>query len=152
MNTEQTAGKGKSSALVKVLYVAAIVMAVIFVYTLIDNILYFRDYITSYGMTFGDMWRDGVRYILSGSFGYIAYALILLAAGSILKMLQGDRPAKVTAEGAEEPQLAKAEEPAEVKEDVKAEAAEIAEKIVAGAEAASEEETEEKSDSDKEDK
>ena len=42
----------------------------------------------SYGLSFGDMWSYAVQYVLSSSVSYIAFGLLLFAAGRILDVLQ----------------------------------------------------------------
>ena len=70
-----------------VLYAVAAVLAVIFVYMLIVNIMYISSYTVSYGMTFSDMWQEAVQYIVTGSVSYFVYAVLVFAAGKIIDKL-----------------------------------------------------------------
>ncbi len=80
-------GKKKGRGLAKFLYVVAAVLAVIFVYMLIVNILYISSYTASYGMSFSDMWQEAVQYIVTGSVSYFVYAVLVFAAGKIISMM-----------------------------------------------------------------
>lgn len=77
-----------NSGLAKFLYVVAAVLAVIFVYMLIVNIMYISSYTASYGMSFSDMWQEAVQYIVTGSVSYFVYALLVFAAGKIVSIVQ----------------------------------------------------------------
>ena len=76
-------GNGRS-VIAKVMYAASALLAVIFIYMLIEAITYIGDYMASYGMAFGDMWSDAIQYVLSSSISYLVFALLLFAAGKIL--------------------------------------------------------------------
>lgn len=76
-------GNGRS-VIAKVMYAASALLAVIFIYMLIEAIAYIGDYMASYGMAFGDMWSDAIQYVLSSSISYLVFALLLFAAGRIL--------------------------------------------------------------------
>lgn len=76
-------GNGRS-VIAKIMYAASALLAVIFIYMLIEAIAYIGDYMASYGMAFGDMWSDAIQYVLSSSISYLVFALLLFAAGKIL--------------------------------------------------------------------
>lgn len=78
----------KGSGLAKFLYVVAAVLAVIFVYMLIVNIMYISSYTVSYGMSFSDMWQEAVQYIVTGSVSYFVYAVLVFAIGKIVSIVQ----------------------------------------------------------------
>ena len=76
-------GNGRS-VIAKIMYAASALLAVIFIYMLIEAITYIGDYMASYGMAFGDMWSDAIQYVLSSSISYLVFALLLFAAGKII--------------------------------------------------------------------
>ena len=76
-------GNGRS-VIAKIMYAASALLAVIFIYMLIEAIAYIGDYMASYGMAFGDMWSDAIQYVLSSSISYLVFALLLFAAGKII--------------------------------------------------------------------
>lgn len=134
MSTGKVSSKGKSSKLVTVMYVAAALMAAMFIYMAVSAVTYINNYAASYGLGFGDMLGDGIQYILSSSVNYLVYGLILFALGKILDILQKgkceaaeEQPALsvgiITGEekAAEMPELQQFEEP-EAKEEETAEA------------------------------
>ncbi len=88
MNGEAVNTGKKGSGLAKFLYVVAAVLAVIFVYMLIVNIMYISSYTASYGMSFSDMWQEAVQYIVTGSVSYFVYAVLVFAAGKIVSIVQ----------------------------------------------------------------
>ena len=88
MNGEAVNTGKKGSGLAKFLYVVAAVLAVIFVYMLIVNIMYISSYAASYGMSFSDMWQEAVQYIVTGSVSYFVYAVLVFAAGKIVSIVQ----------------------------------------------------------------
>lgn len=94
MSTGKDSAKGKSSKLAVVMYVGAVVSAVIAIYMVVTSVSYINGYAASYGMGFGDMWADGIQYILTNSVSYIVYALVLLGLGKILDILQKGKPAE----------------------------------------------------------
>lgn len=77
------------SVIAKIMYAASALLAVIFIYMLIEAITYIGDYMASYGMAFGDMWSDAIQYVLSSSISYLVFALLLFAAGKILDEING---------------------------------------------------------------
>lgn len=79
--------KKNSSGLVKALYVLAAVLAAVFLYMLVVNIMYISSYSASYGMAFSDMWQEAIQYIVTGSVSYLVYAALVFCAGKILDML-----------------------------------------------------------------
>lgn len=82
--------KSKGSGLVKLMYIISAVLAVIFVYMLIVNIMYISSYAASYGMKFSDMWQEAVQYIVTGSVSYFVYAVLVFSAGKVIGMLTTD--------------------------------------------------------------
>lgn len=154
MSTGKVSSKGKSSKLVTVMYVAAALMAALFIYMAVTAVTYINNYAASYGLGFSDMLGDGIQYVLSSSVNYLVYGLILFALGKILDTLQKGKceaaeevPALsagiITGEekAAEMPELQQFEEP-EVKEEEEEEAE--AEAEAAESEEAEKETSEEK--------
>ena len=88
MNGEAVNTGKKGSGLSKFLYVVAAVLAVIFVYMLIVNIMYISSYAASYGMSFSDIWQEAVQYIVTGSVSYFVYAVLVFATGKIVSIVQ----------------------------------------------------------------
>lgn len=88
MNNEKKAVKNNPTWLPNALYVISGILAVIFVYMLIVNVMYTKNYLASYGMTFSDMWMDSVQYVLTGSISYLVYAILIFCVGRIISMLQ----------------------------------------------------------------
>lgn len=88
MNGEAVNTGKIGSGLAKFLYVVAAVLAVIFVYMLIVNIMYISSYAASYGMSFSDMWQEAVQYIVTGSVSYFVYAVLVFATGKIVSIVQ----------------------------------------------------------------
>ena len=83
MKREKNGNNGRS-VIAKIMYAASALLAVIFIYMLIEAITYIGDYMASYGMAFGDMWSDAIQYVLSSSISYLVFALLLFAAGKII--------------------------------------------------------------------
>lgn len=93
METNKETMKKNDSGLVKGLYIIAAVLAVIFVYMLIVNIMYISSYSVSYGMSFSDIWQEALQHIVTGSVSYLVYAVLVFCAGKIISMLSaGDVP------------------------------------------------------------
>lgn len=88
MNEVKTQTKKNMTWLPKTLYIIAAVIAVIFVYMIIVNVMYIKNYLASYGMTFSDMMMDSVQYVITGSISYLVYAILVFCAGKIISMLQ----------------------------------------------------------------
>ena len=88
MGNEKLSGRDKMSKTVVILYIASAIMGILFIYMFIEAAAYISDYMDSYGLSFGDMWSYAVQYVLSSSVSYIAFGLLLFAAGRILDVLQ----------------------------------------------------------------
>lgn len=84
--------KSGAAWLPNTLYVIAAVIAVIFVYMLIVNVMYIKNYLASYGMAFSDMWMDSIQYVLTGSISYLVYAILVFCAGRLISMLHAGQP------------------------------------------------------------
>lgn len=89
------------------LYVISAVIAVIFVYMVIVNIIYIKNYLASYGMAFSDMRMDSIQYILTGSTSYLVYAILVFCAGKLISMAGAEKAGAL-----QEMTLAKGAEPA----------------------------------------
>lgn len=63
MSNGTNSANGKTSKLVLILYIAAGVLGALFIYMFINAINYINSYVSSYGMSFGDMWMDAIQYI-----------------------------------------------------------------------------------------
>ena len=88
MGNEKLSGRDKMSKTMVILYIASAIMGILFIYMFIEAAAYISDYMDSYGLSFGDMWSYAVQYVLSSSVSYIAFGLLLFAAGRILDVLQ----------------------------------------------------------------
>lgn len=88
MSKGNNSANGKMSKLAMILYIAAAVLGALFIFMFIYAINYINSYVSSYGMSFGDMWMDAIQYIISGSFSYLVFGLLLFAAGKILDTVQ----------------------------------------------------------------
>lgn len=100
-NGIEVSSKKNNSGLVKFLYVTAAVLALIFVYMLIVNIMYISSYSAAYGMALSDVWQEAVQYIVAGSVSYLVYAVLVFSAGKILSIVSA-APAAIAIEAAEE--------------------------------------------------
>ncbi len=88
MGNEKLSGRDKMSKTVVILYIASAIRGRLVIYMFIEAAAYISDYMDSYGLSFGDMWSYAVQYVLSSSVSYIAFGLLLFAAGRILDVLQ----------------------------------------------------------------
>ncbi len=79
-------GKKSSSGFARFLYVISAALLLAFVYMLYVNVTYISSYITSYGMSFSDMWQEAIQYIVAGSINYFVYAVLVFSAGKIIMM------------------------------------------------------------------
>lgn len=79
--------KNGAAWLPNTLYVISALIAVVFVYMMIVNIMYIQNYLASYGMAFSDMWMDSIQYILTGSISYLVYAILVFCAGKLISMV-----------------------------------------------------------------
>lgn len=88
-NSTRKNGTKKNGAawLPNTLYVISALIAVVFVYMMIVNIMYIQNYLASYGMAFSDMWMDSIQYILTGSISYLVYAILVFCAGKLISMV-----------------------------------------------------------------
>lgn len=111
MEMNNKKAKGNNSGLVKGLYVISAVLALIFIYMLIVNIMYISSYAASYGMAFSDMWQEAVQYIVTGSVSYFVYAVLVFAAAKVVRLVSPE--AEVEAEDS----VAEAEEKPEASEE-----------------------------------
>lgn len=102
MSKEKDTAKGKKSKLVLILYIAAALMGVMFIYMLITSTMYINNYTASYGMSVGDMWSDAMQYILTSSVNYLVFALVLVGIGRILDRVERDVKGAVVLEAPEE--------------------------------------------------
>lgn len=87
MNEMKKPTKRKRSGLAIALYIAAAVLAVIFVYMAVASGIYIKNYLASYGMSFGEMWMDSVQYVVTGSISYLVYGILVFSAGKIISLL-----------------------------------------------------------------
>ena len=85
--------KGKSSVIVKVMYILAAVFAAAGVYMAITNAIYISSYAATYGISVGAMMGDAIQYVLTGSLEYVAYAVIIFGIGRLMSMIQNFKPA-----------------------------------------------------------
>ena len=87
MKNEGIRTKENASALVKVLYVIAAVLMVIFIYMIIVNVMYIKSYADGYGIEVSDMLFDAVQYVVTGSISYFVYGLLVFCAAKIIEMM-----------------------------------------------------------------
>lgn len=73
----------KISGLQLAMYICAGVLAIIFIIMTVSSVQYITEYCASYGVTFGDMLGEGLKYILTQSVSYLVYAGIFFALGKI---------------------------------------------------------------------
>lgn len=73
MSNGTNPANGKTSKLVLILYIAAGVLGALFIYMFIYAINSINSYVSSYGMSFGDMWMDAIQYIINGSINYLVF-------------------------------------------------------------------------------
>ena len=128
MSNGTNPANGKTSKLVLILYIAAGVLGVLFIYMFIYAINYINSYVSSYGMSFGDMWMDAIQTIINGSINYLVFGLLVFAAGKILDTVQkksGENHASVEAPAAESVTVNVIEEVKDEKEETAAEVAGI---------------------------
>lgn len=90
MEKKNRAVKAKKSGLVKALYVLSIVLMVIWVYMIVVNIMYIRNYAASYGMTVSSMMMDSVQYVITGTISYFIYGVLVFCAGKIISLIQNN--------------------------------------------------------------
>ena len=100
--------KGKSSVIVKVMYIIAAVFAAVCVYMAIVNAMYISSYAATYGISVSAMMGDAVQYVLTGSVEYLAYAVVIFGIGKIMSMIQNMQPAAAD----EAAEIVETEEPA----------------------------------------
>ncbi len=84
----KTITKTKKSGLVKAFYIIAAVLAAIWVYMIVYNMISIKSYADGYGLELSDMKLDILQYLLINPIGYFIYAVIVFAAGKILNILQ----------------------------------------------------------------
>ena len=128
MSNGTNPANGKTSKLVLILYIAAGVLGALFIYMFIYAINYINSSVSSYGMSFGDMWMDAIQYIINGSINYLVFGLLMFAAGKILDTVQkksGENHASVEAPAAESVTVNVIEEVKDEKEETAAEVAGI---------------------------
>lgn len=128
MSNGTNPANGKTSKLVLILYIAAGVLGALFIYMFIYAINSINSYVSSYGMSFGDMWMDAIQYIINGSINYLVFGLLVFAAGKILDTVQkksGENHASVEAPAAESVTVNVIEEVKDEKEETAAEVAGI---------------------------
>lgn len=77
----------RNTGLVRVLYVISVILLLIFVFMLIGNIGYIRNYITSYGMSVSDMVMESVQYIVTNSLSYLVYAVLVFCAAKVISIV-----------------------------------------------------------------
>ena len=69
-------------------YILASVLLAVAVFMCITSVQYILSYLTSYGMSFADMWSDSVQYLISGCVPYLVYAILVFCAGRMLGIVQ----------------------------------------------------------------
>ncbi len=84
----KTITKTKKSGLVKAFYIIAAVLAAIWIYMIVYNMISIKSYADGYGLELSDMKLDILQYLLINPIGYFIYAVIVFAAGKILNILQ----------------------------------------------------------------
>ena len=84
----KTITKTKKSGLVKAFYIIAAVLAAIWIYMIVYNMISIKSYADGYGLELADMKLDILQYLLINPIGYFIYAVIVFAAGKILNILQ----------------------------------------------------------------
>lgn len=77
----------RNTGLVGVLYVISVILLLIFVFMLIGNIGYIRNYITSYGMSVSDMVMESVQYVVTNSLSYLVYAVLVFCAAKVISIV-----------------------------------------------------------------
>lgn len=77
----------RNTGLVGVLYVISVILLLIFVFMLIGNIGYIRNYITSYGMPVSDMVMESVQYVVANSLSYLVYAVLVFCAAKVISIV-----------------------------------------------------------------
>ena len=89
--------KDKSSGIVKLMYVMGTIMLIVFAYMVVSAVIYLRTYLAAYSMTFSSMWQYILQYMFAETLVYLVYAVLLFAAGKIIRLLQ-DNSYKETCE------------------------------------------------------
>lgn len=77
----------RNTGLVGALYVISVILLLIFVFMLIGNIGYIRNYITSYGMPVSDMVMESVQYVVANSLSYLVYAVLVFCAAKVISIV-----------------------------------------------------------------
>lgn len=80
--------KVKSSGIVKLMYVMGVIMLIVFAYMVASAVIYLRTYLAAYSMTFSRMWQYILQYMFAETLIYLVYAVLLFAAGKIIRLLQ----------------------------------------------------------------
>ena len=75
----------KVSGLELTMYILAGVFCIVFGWMLISSITYLNDYASQYGVTIGSMFGEALKYIVSQSVSYLAFAGLFFAAGQIVR-------------------------------------------------------------------
>lgn len=88
----------RNTGLVRVLYVISVILLLIFVFMLIGNIGYIRNYIASYGMSVSDMVIESVQYVVTNSLSYLVYAVLVFCAAKIISIVSCKNAAYDSAE------------------------------------------------------
>jgi len=104
-------------------YVAAALVAVTGLYMLWANIAYIGEYLSAYGMGFGDMKGQIIQTVAPVLAQYLTYTLVLVGMGRIYHAVKGDI---VYEEDLAEPEVFVADE---CEEEVSVEAVEAAEEV-----------------------
>lgn len=99
MEKQKKSAKGRASGLVKALYVIAAILMLVWVYMIIVNIIYIKNYTATYGISVSDMMMDSVQYVITGSISYFIYGVLVFCAGKIIRLLQRDREESPEADG-----------------------------------------------------
>lgn len=78
--------KKKTPVISIVLYVIAALLAILFAYMLGASILYIKDYLAQYSMSFSDVASDSIKMIINQSVAYLVYAILVFAAGKVIAL------------------------------------------------------------------
>lgn len=77
----------RNTGLVGALYVISVILLLIFVFMLIGNIGYIRNYIASYGMSVSDMVMESIQYVVTNSLSYLVYAVLVFCAAKVISIV-----------------------------------------------------------------
>lgn len=78
--------KKKTPVISIVLYVIAALLAILFAYMLGASILYIKDSLAQYSMSFSDVASDSIKIIINQSVAYLVYAILVFAAGKVIAL------------------------------------------------------------------